>query len=65
MRPEHRIAATIRFDRSLPLAATPGLGHNRWHPEIAPVASVAPGEVVELDVRDGLDGQISTGMDAA
>ncbi|WP_320669047.1 acetamidase/formamidase family protein [Patulibacter defluvii] len=57
-------AATIHFDRALPLADTPGVGHNRWHPEISPVLTVRPGDVVELDVRDGLDGQISPGMDA-
>ena len=33
--------------------------HNRWHPEIEPVAAVAPGEVVTLETRDGLDGQLT------
>lgn len=33
--------------------------HNRWHPEIAPVARVAAGEVVTLETRDGLDGQLT------
>jgi formamidase len=33
--------------------------HNRWHPDLEPVAHVAPGEVVTLETRDGLDGQLS------
>ncbi len=33
--------------------------HNRWHPEIPPVATVGPGDVVTLETRDGLDGQLT------
>ena len=33
--------------------------HNRWHPELEPVARVAPGDVVTLETRDGLDGQLT------
>ena len=33
--------------------------HNRWHPDLAPVAVVAPGDVVTLETRDGLDGQLT------
>jgi len=33
--------------------------HNRWHPDLEPVASVAPGEELTLDTRDGLDGQLT------
>ena len=33
--------------------------HNRWHPDIEPVAVVAPGDVVTLETRDGLDGQLT------
>ena len=33
-------------------------GHNRWHPEIEPVLTIAPGEVVTFEMRDGLDVQI-------
>ncbi len=35
------------------------LAHNRWHPDIEPAASVRPGEVVTLETRDGLDGQLT------
>jgi formamidase len=33
--------------------------HNRWHPDLEPVASVQPGDVVTLETRDGLDGQLT------
>ena len=33
--------------------------HNRWHPDLEPVVSVQPGEVVTLETRDGLDGQLT------
>ena len=48
-------AVRIRLDASRPLAAEPGSGHNRWHPEIEPIASVATGEEITLETRDGLD----------
>jgi formamidase len=33
--------------------------HNRWHPDLAPVATASPGDVVTLETRDGLDGQLT------
>ena len=33
--------------------------HNRWHPDLEPAAVVAPGDVVTLETRDGLDGQLT------
>lgn len=33
--------------------------HNRWHPDIAPVARVRCGEIVTLECRDGLDGRLT------
>ena len=42
--------------------------HNRWHPDIEPVAEVAPGEEIRLEAKDGLAGQLtreSTHADAA
>ena len=32
--------------------------HNRWHPDLEPVARVAPGEELTLETRDGIDGQL-------
>ncbi len=48
----------IRIDRKKPLAAEPHKGHNRYHPDIAPVLEVAEGEEVALETRDALDGQL-------
>jgi formamidase len=33
--------------------------HNRWHPDLQPVASVRPGEEVTLETRDGIEGQLT------
>ena len=55
----------VRPDPSRPLAEQPELGHNRWHPDIAPVASCAPGDEVVLGTLDALDGQITASSTAA
>lgn len=34
------------------------VGHNRWHPEIPPVASVKPGTSFRVDCREWFDGAI-------
>jgi len=33
--------------------------HNRWHPDLEPIAEVAPGEEIRLETADGLDGQLT------
>src|SRR5437762_6741284 len=55
----------IRIDRSKPLADEPHVGHNRYHPDIAPVAEIGEGDEIALETRDALDGQIKPGMTAA
>ena len=45
----------IEVDAKRPLAEEPGTGHNRWHPDIPPLATVRPGEPITLETRDGLD----------
>ena len=32
--------------------------HNRWHPDLEPVAALAPGEELTLETEDGLAGQL-------
>ena len=32
--------------------------HNRWHPELEPVATVTPGQELTLETEDGLAGQL-------
>jgi len=46
----------IRIDRKRHLADEPNTGHNRWHPDIAPLVEVDEGEEVALETRDALDG---------
>ena len=55
----------IRIDRGKPLAAEPHVGHNRYHPDIAPVAEVGEGDEIALETRDALDGQIKPEMTSA
>lgn len=33
--------------------------HNRWHPEIPPVAHVRPGDTIVFETQDGLAGQLT------
>src|SRR5438309_11252349 len=49
----------VRIDPSKPLKAEPNTGHNRWHPDIAPILHVDPGDEVILETRDALDGQLT------
>ncbi|MDM7274772.1 MAG: acetamidase/formamidase family protein [Thermoprotei archaeon] len=41
-------------------ADEPDKCHNRWHPDIKPVLEVDPGDIVEIETRDALDGQITS-----
>ncbi len=50
----------IDLDRDRPLAVAKDAGHTRWHPDIPPLATIDPGDVVEADVRDGGDRQMAT-----
>jgi len=47
----------VRIDRNVPLARETSTGHNRWHPDIAPILRVDPGAIVGLETRDGFDVQ--------
>lgn len=47
----------LAVDASRPLAEEPGSGHNRWHPDLEPIARVRPGDELTVETRDGLDGQ--------
>ena len=49
----------ISIDRGKRLCDEPNCGHNRYHPDIAPVVEVDQGEEIALETRDGLDGQIT------
>jgi formamidase len=58
------MAKSIEIDRKKRLREEPGKGHNRWHPDIAPVIDVEAGEEVALETRDANDLQIHAGTTA-
>ncbi len=47
----------IKIDRDKKLGDEADVGHNRWHPDIRPVAEVEPGQVIGIETRDAFDGQ--------
>lgn len=47
----------IRVAPEKPLAEQPGVGHNRWHPDLEPVLHCRPGDEVVMETLDALDGQ--------
>lgn len=52
---------SANLDRRRPLVEANDIGHTRWHPDIPPIAFIRPGAIVEADVRDGGDRQITLG----
>ncbi|WP_277068718.1 acetamidase/formamidase family protein, partial [Saccharomonospora viridis] len=48
----------FRVDQSRLFAEQEVLGHNRWHPDVPPVATVRPGEEFRLECREWFDGAI-------
>ena len=56
---------SITIDRHKRLKEEPQTGHNRWHPDIAPILEAEPGEEVVLETRDASDSQIKPGMTTA
>ena len=58
------MAKSIEIDRKKRLREEPGKGHNRWHPDIAPVIEVEAGEEGTLETRDANDLQIHAGTTA-
>jgi formamidase len=49
----------VAIDRSVPLHEGAAGGHNRWHPDLAPVATVLPGDEVTFELRDARDGAVT------
>jgi formamidase len=56
---------SIAIDRSKRLKQEHHIGHNRWHPDIAPILEVDPNEEVVLETRDASDCQIKPDMTVA
>jgi formamidase len=51
----------IEIDRSVPVHEGAARGHNRWHPDLEPVASVEPGAEVTFELRDSRDRRLGRG----
>ena len=51
-------------DQSKPMAEQAVPGHNRWHPDIPPAASVRPGSEFRVECREWTDSQIVNSDDA-
>ena len=49
----------ISLDTTKPLTADPSTGHNRWHPDIEPIARIGQNQSLTLETRDGFDGQLT------
>ena len=55
---------SIKVNYGVRCAAEPAKGHNRWHCDIPPALEAEPGEEVELETRDALDGQVTAASSA-
>jgi formamidase len=49
----------ILVDHSRPVSEEPDRCHNRWHPDIPPALTCAPGDEVLMETRDAVDGQFT------
>jgi formamidase len=56
---------SVTIDRKKHLAEEPTTGHNRWHPDLAPITEVDPGEEIALETRDACDGYLPPGTTVA
>lgn len=46
------------LDSSQPFTSQEKIGHNRWHPDIPPIATLKRGESYRIDCREWFDGAI-------
>lgn len=49
----------LRVDRSRSITVDATNSHNRFFPDLDPVLEVEPGEEIELELRDGMDGELA------
>jgi formamidase len=57
------VSLRIETDRAVRLDRGGRNGHNRWTPELEPVASCDPGALVTFELRDARDGEIRPASD--
>ncbi|MBV8221669.1 MAG: acetamidase/formamidase family protein, partial [Solirubrobacterales bacterium] len=55
----------ISVARDQSIVGHPENSHNRIWPDLEPIATINPGEQIELELRDGMDGQLSPSSDSA
>jgi formamidase len=55
----------ISVARGESIVRHPENSHNRIWPELEPIASIDPGQQVELELRDGMDGALSPSSDSS
>lgn len=55
----------ISVARDQSVVRHPENSHNRIWPDLEPIATIDPGEEIELELRDGMDGQLSPSSDSA
>jgi formamidase len=59
------VSLHIGVARDQSIVLRPENSHNRIWPDLEPVATIDPGEEIELELRDGMDGQLSPSSDAS
>lgn len=59
------MSARVSVQRDRSIVQSPKNSHNRIWPELEPIASIEPGEEIVLELRDGMDGQLTPRSDAA
>lgn len=59
------MSVRLHLDLARSVLADPVNSHNRLWPDLEPVLAVDSGEELELDVRDGMDGQLAAARDSA
>jgi formamidase len=59
------VAKTVRIPKTGATCADDPVCHNRWHPDIKPVATADPGDTVVYGTRDALDHQFTRNSTAA
>ena len=54
----------INRDLNVPMAQQTVPGHNRWHPDIPPARTIAPGNAYRIECKDWTDNQVKNTDDA-
>jgi formamidase len=58
------VAVRVSVPRDVSILEDPTNSHNRWWPDLEPVATIGPGDEIVVECRDGMDGQVDPGSDS-